>query len=81
MDPCLIAKLELEELQTKQWDCKLMFKPSLDDSIPEVDLLNCINHPVGISNITASPPATMVMKTGKEPNLTYKTVATNVDSN
>jgi hypothetical protein len=33
MDPCLIAKLELEELQTKQWDCKLMFKPSLDDSM------------------------------------------------
>jgi hypothetical protein len=50
MDPCLIAELEREELQMKQWHCKLMFKPSLDDSIPQVDLLNFINPPVGISN-------------------------------
>jgi hypothetical protein len=50
MDPCLIAELELEGLQTKQWDCKLMFKPSLDGTIPEVDLLDFITHPVGISN-------------------------------
>jgi hypothetical protein len=47
MDPCLIVELELEleELQTKQWDCKLMFKPSLNDTILEVDVLNFINPP------------------------------------
>jgi hypothetical protein len=50
MDPCLIVELELEELQMKQWDCKLVFKLSLDDSIPEVDLLNLITPPVGLSN-------------------------------
>jgi hypothetical protein len=51
MDLCLIAELELEELQMKQSDFKLMFKPSLDYIIPEVDLLNFINHPEGLSNI------------------------------
>jgi hypothetical protein len=55
MDPCLIAELELEELQTKQWDCKLMFKPSLNDTILQFDLLTFIPHPpVGISNMGSS---------------------------
>jgi hypothetical protein len=54
MDPCLIAEFELEEFQTKQWDCKLMLKPSLDDTIPDVDLLNFITSPVGISNMGSS---------------------------
>jgi hypothetical protein len=43
MDQSLIAKLELEKLQTKRWDCKLGFKPSLDGSGPEVDLLQFLS--------------------------------------
>jgi hypothetical protein len=91
MDPCSIAELELEEFQTNQWYCKLMFKPSLYDSIPEVDILNFINPPVGISNkgtyvypsgyLKRFPPATMVWTIEKNQNLTYTTVATNVDLN
>jgi hypothetical protein len=50
MDPSLIAELEMEEQQTKEWDCKLMFKPSLDESVPEVDLLNYITPPEDLAN-------------------------------
>jgi hypothetical protein len=50
MDPSLIAELEMEELQMKEWDCKLMFKPSLDDNVPEVDLITYVTPPEDLSN-------------------------------
>jgi hypothetical protein len=75
MDPCLIAELELEELQTKQWDCKLMFKPSINNTIIQVDLPNFINPPVRISNMGSSEFPSGYLY------LTYTTVETNADSN
>jgi hypothetical protein len=79
-----IAELKLEDLHTKQWDCKLMFNPSLDDTILEVDLLNFINPPVGISNMGSSellsrhlyrfPSCYSGVDDWKELNLIYTTV-------
>jgi hypothetical protein len=91
MDPSLIAKLELEELQMKEWECNLMLKPSLDDTVPEAGLLNYVTPPEDLSKKgTSGYPSGYVYRfpacyngfnDWENSNLTSATVASNMDSN